>query len=189
MRCLPERALSVALALFVVFGVARCTEDSEQPQGVLAPLPPGPPIERTDPYRHSGSRFGIVHLHAGFNPDPRVVEGTAVGERQARSINRRCAGWISEQPDYLLSTDTAFLRLYVLARSREAVSVAVRKPDGSVVCRGKRGQDAVIASDFPIGTSQIWVGVSEENAEASYRLGFSEVNWRPSAIALPEEHE
>lgn len=162
-----------------------CTSEQAAPEPVESPVASPPP----DPYQHSRSRFGAVPLHAGFSPDPRVVSGEALGEIKARSMHRRCRGWISKTPDYLLQSDTAFYKLYVLGRSRSDVVLVVRKPDGSVVCNDnqKGTTDPMIRSNFPIGTTQIWVGVKEEGAVASYRLGFSEVKWKPSSIPLPED--
>ena len=136
------------------------------------PLPEASePAELPNPYEHSPSRFGAVPLHAGFSPDPRVVAGTAAGEVPAKSVHRKCRGWISQTPDYLLEADTAFFRLYVLARSRSDVLLVLRKPDGSVLCNDNRQgtKDPMIRSDFPIGTSQVWVGVQSEGRTASCR--------------------
>jgi hypothetical protein len=146
------------------------------------------PAEAPDPYVHSPSRFGIVPLHAGFSPDPRVVGGAAVGEVPARSIHRKCKGWISRTPDYLLEADTAFFQLHVFGRSRSDVALVLRQPDGTVLCNDNRKgtKDPMVRSDFPIGTTQVWVGVKEEGATADYRLGFSEVKWNSSSIPLPD---
>lgn len=173
----------LAAALLVAMGA--CTEKDavrELPEDLREPA------ETPDPYERSPSRFGIVPLHAGFTPDPRVVGGTALGEGPAKSIHRKCKGWISETPDYLLDADTAFFQLHVLGRSRSDVLLVVRKPDGSVLCNDNRQgtKDPMIRSDFPIGTTQIWVGVKEEGATADYRLGFSEVKWKSSSIPLPD---
>jgi hypothetical protein len=178
--------MRLTVALWSVLLLAPCTEKDEAQQ-VLAPLPAGPPVGRPDPYLHSPSRFGAVHLHAGFNPDPRVVDGTANGEVPASSIHRKCKGWVTEKPDYVLAADTAFLQLHVLGRSREDVSLVVRKPDGSVLCNDNRNgtRDPMVRSEFPIGSSQVWVGVREKGATALYSLGFSEVNWRSSVVPLP----
>jgi len=149
----------------------------------------GKPAGIPDPYAHSASRFGVIPLYAGFSPDPRVVGGTAIGEVAADSIARKCPGWISEKPDYLLHADTAFFRLYVLGRSSSAVRLVLRKPDGSVICNNGGGKkDVVIRSNFSIGTTQVWVGVAEKGATADYRLGFSEVKSRPSSIRSPSAH-
>lgn len=186
----PVERMRLMAALGSVLLLTACTETEGTPQ-VLAPLPPGgPPVEPHDPYLRSSVRFGTVHLHAGFNPDPRVVDGRAVGEIPASSIHRKCKGWVAKKPDYLLTADTAFLRLHVLGRSREDVSLVVRKPDGSVVCNDNRNgvRDPMVRSEFPIGSSQVWVGVREKGATASYNLGFSEVKWRSSAVPLPSEN-
>lgn len=145
------------------------------------------PVGAPDPFVHTPSRYGVVPLHAGFSPDPRVVGGSAVGEVPAKTLHRRCRGWISETPDYLVTADTAFFRLHVLGRSSSDVLLVVRKPDGTVLCNDNRSgsKDPMIRSEFPIGTTQVWVGVQEEGARADYRLGFSEVKWKSSAVPLP----
>jgi hypothetical protein len=171
--------------LFAV--LAGCTDQEapvERPQ--LSPAREG--AKQPDRYEHSPSRFGAVPLHAGFSPDPRVVAGTAVGEVTAQSIHRKCKGWISETPDYLLDADTAFFQLHVLGRSRSDVLLVVRKPDGAVLCNDNRSgtKDPMIRSDFPIGTTQVWIGVRDKGVTANYRLGFSELQWKSSSIPLPE---
>lgn len=165
-----------------------CTETSPPPPPPeLAEKPDAAP----DPYEDSPSRFGTVPLHAGFSPDPRVVSGDALGEVPARSVHRKCRGFISETPDYLLDADTAFYQLYVLGRSRSDVVLVLRTPDGAVHCNDNRKgtTDPMIRSDFPIGTTQVWVGVKEQGTTARYRLGFSEVKWKSSSIPLPDVAE
>ncbi len=172
-----------ALGAMLLTGCTEATPRVEKAREVRQDAPP------PDPYERSPSRYGEVPLHAGFSPDPRVVSGTALGEIQARSIHRRCRGWIAAVPDYLLDADTAFLRLHVLARSGSDVTLVVRKPDGEVVCNDNRKGtlDPMIRSDFPIGTAQVWVGVKTEGGTASYRLGFSEVKWHSSSLPLPDD--
>ncbi len=164
-----------------------CFDDASEEVAVTRKAP-RVSSEPPDPYESSPSRFGAVPLHAGFSPDPRVVAGQARGEIEARSIHGKCRGWISETPDYLLTSSSAFFRLYVLGRSRADVSLVVRKPDGTVICNDNRygTQDPVVTSDFPIGTTQIWVGVKGRGTKAPYRLGFSEVSWQASSIPLPD---
>lgn len=176
---------SAGAALLVA--LAGCT-DKDAPVGPLEAIRTPRLVEAPDPYEHSPSRFGIVPLHAGFSPDPRVVGGTALGEVGAKSIHRKCKGWVSETPDYLLDADTAFFQLHVLGRSRSDVLLVVRKPDGEVLCNNNRNgtKDPMIRSEFPIGTTQVWIGVQEEGATADYRLGFSEVKWKSSSIPLPD---
>ena len=165
-----------------------CTEGSAISEPGEAAPASAAPKESADPYEDSSSRFGVVPLHAGFSPDPRVVSGAAIGEVRASSIRRKCRGWISETPDYLLETDTAFYNLHVLARSRSDTLLVVRKPDGSVLCNDNRNgtKDPMLRSQFPIGTTQVWIGVHDKGATADYRLGFSEVKWRSSSIPLSD---
>lgn len=164
--------------------VAGCTRD--------APDPPAPPTTEAvqplpNPYEGSPSRFGTVPIHAGFSPDPRVVAGVATGEVQARTIHRTCRGWVSERPDYLLDASTAFFKLYVLARSQEDLVLVVRTADGRVLCNDdRRGTtNPMVRTSVPMGATQVWVGVKREGQTADYRLGFSEVHWKPSVIAPP----
>ena len=177
---------SIGASLALACSLGACRQEPKPPPATVTSTQERP--ETPDPYEDSRSRFGVVPLHAGFSPDPRVVSGTAIGEVKARSVHRKCRGWISEMPDYLLDADTAFLQLFVLGRSQSDVLIVVRKPDGKVLCNDNRKdtKDPMIRSDFPIGTTQVWVGVQEKGATAAYRLGFSEVTWKPSSIPLPE---
>jgi len=170
-----------------VLTFAACTQEPADREP-LSVAPDPAKAAALNPYQSSGYRLGVVRLHAGFSPDPWVVEGTALGEIEARSIHRKCKGWISETPDYLLDADTAFFQLHVLARSESDVLLLVRKPDGEVQCNDNRNgtKDPMLRSNFPIGTTQVWVGVQERGATADYRLGFSEVKWRSSALPLPD---
>jgi hypothetical protein len=165
-----------------------CTGDTPDDDPPSPRAPKAEPAKLPDPYEQSPSRFGVVPLHAGFSPDPRVVGGEARGEVRAKSVHRKCKGWISKTPDYLLDADTAFFQLYVLGRSRSDLVLVVRKPDGTVLCNDNRSgtRDPMIRGTFPIGTTQIWVGVQRKDDRAPYRLGFSEVKWKSSAIPLPE---
>jgi hypothetical protein len=170
-----------------LLAVASCTEAAVSGEPGEAPRAPAE-SKTVDPYDDAPHRFGVVPLHAGFSPDPRVVSGTAVGEIPARSIHRKCKGWISETPDYLLAADTAFFNLRILVRSSSDTLLVVRKPSGAVVCNDNRSgtKDPMLRSHFPIGTTQVWIGVQDEGATADYRLGFSEVKWHSSSIPLPD---
>ncbi|MEM7433773.1 MAG: hypothetical protein AAF436_01385 [Myxococcota bacterium] len=184
------RCAACVLAAALVAQLSGCTETTDtSPIPSLIPLPSLPADTPADPYLRSDSRFGTVHLHAGFNPDPRIVEGTADGQLPANTIHRRCRGWTSAEPDYLLSADTAFLQLHVLGRAEVALSLVLRKPNGRVVCKNSRSasRGVVLRTDLPLGTSQLWVSVAEEGASAPYRLGFSEVSSRPTSIPAPED--
>lgn len=170
-----------------LLAVASCTEAAVSGEPGEASRAPAD-SKTADPYDDAPHRFGVVPLHAGFSPDPRVVSGTAVGEIPARSIHRKCRGWISETPDYLLDADTAFFNLRVLVRSSSDTLLVVRKPGGTVLCNDNRSdtKDPMLRSHFPIGTTQVWIGVQDKGATADYRLGFSEVKWHSSSIPLPD---
>lgn len=178
MRCLSWLVLGGLLA--------GCSADAEVPQATeVEDLTER--VRRPDPYAESTTRHGEVILHAGFSPDPLTVTGTTVGTVSAKNIHRRCSGWVGEEPDFLLRARTAFLKLHVLARSEEDLVLVVRKPDGRVVCNDNRnGQsDPMVHSNVPIGTAQVFVGTRHKGTEASFRLGFSELKWKPSELELP----
>ncbi len=182
-----KTSVGVGGLVATLFAIAACTEafgSSEPDDATRLPLE----SETADLVDDSSSRLGVVPLHAGFSPDPRVVAGTAVGEVPASSIHRKCKGWISETPDYLLDTDTAFFNLHILVRSRSDIVLVVRKPGGTVLCsKNRRGtKGPMLRSDFPIGTTEVWIGVQHKGATADYRLGFSEVKWKSSSIPLPD---
>ena len=120
-------ALSIGTALVLSQLACELSQPVEGVSPLAAPTIAAP--EAPNPYERSESRFGAIPLHAGFSPDPRVVSGEALGQIPARTLHRKCRGWIAQTPDYLLDADTAFLRLYILARSRSDV-VLVAGPMG-----------------------------------------------------------
>lgn len=182
---LRQPAIWLLAVALVPLGCRR--EEPVVPPPAARPAP-AVQVEVPDPYEDSPARFGTVAIYAGFSPDPRVVAGEAIGEIEARSVHRTCRGWIAQTPDYLVDAETAFFKLYVLARSRSDTTLVVRKPDGAVLCNDNRSgsRDPMVRGDFPIGTTQVWVGVKEKGATARYRLGFSEVKWKASSLELPD---
>ena len=169
-------------AMFLLQGCegARGAEEQRDDGQSRSPYP-----SRSDPYAGSEPRLGTIKLHAGFNPDPHTVTGTAIGEVEASTLSKKCKGWISKKPDYLMASHTAFYQLHILARSPEDIVLVVRGPDGKVKCNDNRKGDThpMVKSTFPIGTTQVWIGVKSEGERAPYRLGFSEVKWKPSVLA------
>lgn len=182
---MSEKQRASGLVGAVLFG---CVFGACAERGSQAPALDPEPAPAPDPYADSESKYGEVALHAGFTPDPRAVSGTAVGERKATELSKRCTGWIGAKPDYLMKTKTAFYKLHVFARSHEDIALAVRKPDGRVLCNDDRagGTDPMLYHSFPIGTSQVFVATKGKGVKAGFRLGFSEVKWKPSELALPE---
>lgn len=183
----PSRAAPIGAAVALLWICPGCSRE-DAPEDWTEVTSASEMAQAPDPYKDSPSRFGVVPLHAGFSPDPHIVEGTAIGEVLANSIHHKCKGWISEMPDYLLDANTAFFDLYVMARSRYDVLLVVRQPDGTVLCNDNRPgtHDPMIRSDFPLGTAQIWIGLKLEGATAAYRLGFSEMMGRSAVIPLPD---
>ena len=177
------RWTGLLIAVFVLQGCQGVRGVEEQPESGRGGS--AYPSSEADPYAGSEPRLGTIKLHAGFNPDPHTVTGTALGEVEASTLRKKCRGWISKKPDYLMESRTAFYQLHVLARSPEDIVLVVRGPDGRVKCNDNRKGTThpMVKSTFPIGTTQVWVGVKSEGGKAPYRLGFSEVKWKPSVLA------
>ena len=154
---------------------------------VEAPARPAHLVARAEPELEPAHRRGTVTLHAGFNPDPHVVHGTAKGEVLASSIRKKCKGWISEQPDYLLHSETAFFRIHILARSEDEIFLVVRDPEGSVFCSDARKEtnEPRVKAELPLGTTQVWIGVKRKGLQSKYTLGFSEMSSKPSELPAP----
>ena len=176
-----------ALAAVGTIGLCACSGEEPSPlQDASAKASNAPTTAEDDPYAGSDSRFGTVDLYAGFSPDPRSVIGTAQGRVEASTIRKRCKGWITEKPDYVLDAKSAFFLLHVLVRSRRDTTLVVRKPSGAVLCNDNRKgtKNPMVRSSFPIGSTQIWIGVQNKGDTAPYRLGFSEVKWKSSSLPV-----
>ena len=126
-------------------------------------------------------------LHAGFSPDPKTTVGRTTVEVEASTLSDRCQGWIGSKPDVLIDAKTAFFKLHIMVRSSGDALLVIRKPDGKVLCNDNRdgGKNPMVHSSFPIGVSQVFVGTPIKGPAIDYRLGVSEVKWKPSDMPLP----
>lgn len=174
-RFFPTTRLLIVAALATV--ALACGDDTPQPQPTATqPIVPSQPQAQPQAGGNMESNFGTVSLNAGFVPDPHVVNGTSGGGIDAATLSPSCSGWVSSTPDHILSAQSAFSTLRILAHSSADVTLVVQKPDGSYLCNDdSEGTDPVISASLAAGNYRIWVGSYEQGASAQYRLGFSEL--------------
>ncbi|MFT5355655.1 MAG: hypothetical protein ACI9KE_002874 [Polyangiales bacterium] len=121
----------------------------------------------------------IVTLSRGFMPDPKIVMGNTSGTVSANSMGASCIGYVPAAPNHTLVLQSDSPNLRIMARSTTDTMLAIRRPDGSIVCNDDasgQGFNPVIPGPFTAGTYQIYVGTFGLNSAAAYRLGFSELS-------------
>lgn len=188
---------SLALVVVVACGGE---EPITAPAPIVAPQPvanptngPGVPLPTPGVI---ASNFGTVTLAPGFAPDPHVAHGSSGGQIQASNLNPQCAGWISQQPDHVLSLTQPIpgLRVVVNGGSTDTTLV-VQQANGQYLCNDDTdGLHPVVQGMFLPGAHRVWVGTYTRGERASYTLGFSQlghvtpttlVGGAPSVPAVP----
>lgn len=120
----------------------------------------------------------IVTLARGFMPDPKIVMGNTTGTVDAAAMGPGCRGFVGLAPNHTLVLQSDSPRMRVMGRSEIDIMLAIRRPDGSVICNDdgvNQGFNPLLAQPFTAGTYQIYVGTYQANTSATYRLGFSEL--------------
>lgn len=120
----------------------------------------------------------IVTLARGFMPDPKIVMGSTTGTVAASTMGPGCTGFVGVAPNHTLVLQSDSPGMRVMARSATDLMLAVRRPDGTVICNDDgtgQGFNPLLAQPFTAGTYQIYVGTYQANTSAAYRLGFSEM--------------
>ncbi|MDH3682621.1 MAG: serine/threonine protein kinase [Acidimicrobiia bacterium] len=107
--------------------------------------------------------FGSVALQSGFTPDPFVMEITSGGANPASAIDSSCAGFIANDPDYVLDWRgaTSQLRFIFLgATASDDTTLVINGPDGWWCGDDWQGfLDPQITISNPLaGIYAIWVG-------------------------------
>lgn len=147
--------------------------------GGPGPMPPPvapPPVAAVNP--NLPPAFGSVSLRSGFVPDPHVVAGRAGGPIAASVIDRSCRGYVSQQPNHVLMSQSGFRQLRMLVNSSADTTLVVMAPNGQVYCNddGGSGLNPVVSMSTGPGPIRIWVGTySGSAAGAAYNIGFSEM--------------
>lgn len=135
-----------------------------------------------------GPRFGEVKLHAGFSPDPHIVEGKSGGEIDASTLRAECKGWVASRPDFLLQAKDAFTELRVMAHAEGDVTLLLTEPDGDLLCNDDtepgRTPDPLLRAAIEPGTYEVRVGSFARGEDVAYKLAFSELtDMDPSKLA------
>lgn len=167
--------------LCVVLGTACGGGGASQPAVANASDPaiqPGPPvIQPQQAGGPDGSNFGEISLQAGFTPDPHVVQGQSGGQQQAGNLGPDCQGHISARPDHLLTLETPFDNLRIMAASERDTTLIVQTPQGVHLCNDdSEGRNPMVTGAFAAGTYRVWVGSYQAGDGAPYQLGVSELN-------------
>ena len=143
--------------------------------------PPGmrpPPVAAINP--NLPPSFGSIGLRSGFVPDPHVVAGRAGGSISASAIDGSCRGYVSQEPNHVLMSQSGFRQLRLLVNSSVDTTLVVMTPNGQILCNddggGGSGLNPVVNLSSGPGPIRVWVGTySASGAGAAYNLGFSEL--------------
>jgi hypothetical protein len=128
--------------------------------------------------------FAPITVAAGFMPDPQTVNGTSGGTVQVSSQGiwatngGSCAGWVSGNPDHIVTLTTPFnyLRIDAVAATGGDTTMVVQDPYGNWLCDDDGGgyPNPRIAGAFQPGMYRIWIGSYGSGDFHPYNLSVSE---------------
>jgi hypothetical protein len=130
-----------------------------------------------------GDAAGAPVTLAGPGFAAQTVHGTAGGPTEGSALGADCIGQFPASPQHTVTVSAAIpmLRVLVNAGSSADTTLAVRRPDGTVVCNDDSGDPGnglnpvVELANAAPGAYAIYVGgYSAGDTWASYNLGFSE---------------
>ena len=153
---------------------------------------------RLDP--GAAARHGTIALESGFTPDPRTLDITAGGARDAlpgqgeiRVAAGYCTGFVTAEPALELDYTAGGFSLMISASGEEDLTLAVRAPDGTWHCDddGSQGVDPGVAIDAPqSGVYAIYAGTfSDTGAMVPAALHVSEIGFGPDGTIEPGAEE
>lgn len=90
-----------------------------------------------------------------------------------------CNGFIASNPDFIAYVDDAGLDVEMTVRSAEDTTLAVRTPDGTVLCDDDSGGDfnpLVLVDSAQTGAYEIWLGTFSSVGNAPATLSVRDVN-------------
>ncbi|MEM6957286.1 MAG: hypothetical protein AAF645_16465 [Myxococcota bacterium] len=120
----------------------------------------------------TGSAAGMVPIAPGFAPDPLVVLEGETGEGMyANTLSPECVGTTTEEPTAVVSTLSNFPYLRVFVQSQGDTTLAVQRPDGSVICNDDfAGLNPAVEGTFRTGVYRVWVGTYGEEPGTPFQL-------------------
>lgn len=123
--------------------------------------------------------FGSAGLRAGFTPDPHVMAGALGGQVQASQVNSACRGYISPQPNHVVSSRTGFRNLRFVVNAQRDSTLMVMLPNGQILCDDDGGENMnpLIEGSVSPGDIRIWVGAySTSSVGTPYTIGITEMS-------------
>lgn len=143
---------------------------------VAQPPPHAMPYQPPPPQYGGGSNFGVINVYQGFQPDPMRASGTSGGMIQASTMSPQCRGWISSQPDHLLTVSSYLPWMRIYAESDRDVTLVIRDPNGQIHCDDDTyGRNPALERGFGNGTYQVWIGSYSRGDNSAYTLTLTEL--------------
>lgn len=191
--CRVESRAGRAVVLGAAVAIGGCSlsacgegeREPEMPELAAASVPEDSEIEELVPLEDDDSlaldadegRLGTFAASPGFTPDPLIHEGTTVaGVIDAETVDERCRGWLSSQPDFVLDASWPFAELALMVRSEADTTLVIVGPDGELRCGDDEdGAQPVVRGLFEPGTYRVWVGTRAPDVSVPYALALSEL--------------
>ena len=122
--------------------------------------------------------FGTLNLSSGFANDPRIVNVTAGGQRNAEGLGDGCVGSIADAPDVRVNYQAGSLPLHFFVTSGQDTTLVINGPDGQWYCNDDtNGVDPVVTfADPGSGQYDIYIGHYGQGAHVPAQLHVSEVS-------------
>jgi len=122
--------------------------------------------------------FGTLNLSSGFANDPRTVNVTAGGQRNASGLGDGCVGSIADAPDVRVNYQAGSLPLNFFVTAGEDTTLVINGPDGQWYCNDDtNGVNPVVTFAQPdSGQYDVYIGHYGQGAHIPAQLHVSEVS-------------
>lgn len=129
------------------------------------------------PEEPADGNFANLVLGPDFSPDPLVVEGRSGGTVAASSLDPKCKGYVSTQPDHVVVTLAPFSKVRFLVNSAGDTTLVLRRPDGTYLCNDDGdARNPVLETALVVGRYEILIGSYRQGTRLRYRLGASQLD-------------
>lgn len=134
--------------------------------------------------------FGSRMIAPGFTPDPLQIEVVSGGSIEVASLDLsfECVGFVSEQPDYILTLTDEFDEVGIYFEGEGDTSLIVNGADGEWYCNDDAvGLDPlVVIEGARSGQYDIWVGSYSSGETVTGTLSITELGHGPGGITLED---
>ncbi|MFE4108230.1 hypothetical protein [Almyronema epifaneia] len=124
-----------------------------------------------------------IVLAVGFTPNPTQRSGVSGGEVAAETIvgtaqtpTGPCNGFISEQPDHILTLNTFFEELEIQISSQRDTTLIVQGVGGTWCSDDAANHNPRLSGQWQAGTYNVWVGSYRQGAYYPYQLAIRQPN-------------